>query len=273
MSSNYDVFVDDSIENYINLYNEGKNINRDIEPLQNENYRVLSLANTDIRVLDRDEVYEKLVRLDKIKFFLNDHVVRNTVTGKDTFVAGNRYFYMIPVQTVKGTIVDFIFRRTFDSQLNGFDFKKNRYHSVKPIKEDTIKRVPFMYGFYKDFENFDYDSRNGSKPIVVCEGSKDCIYLKQFYPYVLSINTSTIGFNAYILRNLTNKIVFVSDSDETGTKEFYKDRYILKNLGFRVLKVKLDKGIKDPASYINYPELEETFKKRFLKTIDKSEII
>lgn len=267
-----DIISDDSIESYIRLYNEGTPI-KNIKPLNNENYKVFSLANTDIRIIDRDKVYDKLIRLEKIKYFLNDHIVFDRYTGKSKSVEGNRYFYMIPVQTVEGTIVDFIFRRVFDiKKSDHFDFKKNRYHSVKPYKSNIIKKIPFMYGFYKDFKNFDSDSINGAKPIVICEGCKDCIYLKQFYPYVLAINTSTIGFNGHILRNITDKIVVVSDSDEAGSEAYFKDRYSLRKLDFKIGKVKLDEGIKDPASYIKHKDMEVNLKRRLFKVIRDLEV-
>ena len=252
MSYNQDIITEDSIENYINLYNEGSNIVTGMEPLQNETYRVLTLSNTDIRIIDRDKVYSKLVRLKKIEHFLG----------------GNKYFYMIPVQTVKGTIVGFISRRVIDEPTN-YNYKDGRYHTYNSDKGVYLKRVSPMYGFYKDFENFDRDSRNGAKPIVVCEGLKDCIYLKQFYPYVLSINTSTLGYKLpMVLRNLTDKLIFVSDNDDTGIKSYFKDRYNARKLDFYVSKVNLDDDIKDPASYISYPELENKFKQRFLRTIE-----
>lgn len=82
---------------------------------------------------------------------------------------------------------------------------------------------------------------------------------------------SSIGFNAQILRNITNKLIFVSDTDEVGQDQFYKDRYSLRKLGFNVGKIKLENNVKDVASYINYPELEETFKKRLLRTVRELE--
>ena len=44
------------------------------------------------------------------------------------------------------------------------------------------------------------------------EGSKDCIFMSQFYPYVLAINTSSMGLNAQVLINLTNKFVLAYDN-------------------------------------------------------------
>jgi len=258
-----DILVDDSIENYISLYNDPTALSiKNIEPLSNENFKVFMLANTDIRIIDRDKVYSKLVRLKQLNYFINDQEKYNKS------IKGNKKFYMIPIQTVKGTIVNFIFRRVFDFE--GAP-KNKRYHSIKIKREDNIKTIPYMYGFYKDFENFTLESKGSSKPIILCEGPKDCIYLKQFYPYVLAMSGSSIGFNAQILRNITDKLIFVSDTDKVGQDQFLKDRGILRKLGFNVDKIKLDNNFKDVASYVNYPELEETFKKRLLSTIRKSE--
>ena len=37
--------------------------------------------------------------------------------------------------------------------------------------------------------------------------------MKQFYPYTVSINTSSMGLNAYVLINLSNKFVLAYDND------------------------------------------------------------
>ena len=271
-----DIIYDDSIENYIKLYDTGANI-REIEPIANENYKIFSLANTDIRVFDTDnkKTLEAMIPLKQIKYFTNDHVVKDLKTKRDIEIKGNKLFYMLPIQTPSGTISNFIFRRIFDSKRS--NYKSIRYHQPNLKKvlynkdEGFSKTVPLMYGWYKDFDDYARISGDRSKPIVVCEGTKDCIYLKQFYPYVLSLNTSSIGFNALILRNITNKLIFVSDTDEVGQKSFGLDRYILKKLHFTVGSVKLEEGIKDPASMIDNPEAEINFKRKFLAEIQDME--
>lgn len=271
-----DIIYDDSIENYIKLYNTGVNI-KEIEPIANENYKIFSLANTDIRVFDTDNknTLEAMIPLKQIKHFANDHITIDLKTGKDIEVKGNKLFYMIPIQTPRGTISNFIFRRIFDSRKS--HFKSVRYHTASLNKdsydkqEGYSKAVPLMYGWYKDFDDYAKVSGSRAKPIVVCEGPKDCMYLKQFYPYVLSLNTSTIGFNALVLRNITNKLIFVSDADDVGQKSFGLDNYILKKLHFTVGRVKLAEGVKDPASMVDKPEEEKNFKRKFLAEIQDME--
>ena len=263
-----DILYDDSLENYIKLYNSGTPIKR-INPLQNEHYEIFRLANTDIRVIDRDTVLEQLTRLKQIEYFQKDHTKRNIKTGKYYDIKGNKFFYMIPVQSVKGTIYSFVFRRIFDNSSSG----NTRYYSLRTYKDEDYKISSYMYGFYKDFETYEDDSKNGSKPIVICEGIKDCIYLKQFYPYVLAMNGSSMGQNPYYLRYITNKILFVSDSDETGLQEFFRDTWNLRKMDFFTGGVKLDKGIKDAASYIKYPGLAEPFKNRFLRELERLDSI
>ena len=255
MLYNTDILQDNSLESYIELYNEGVNI-CEMQPLRNETYKILSLANTDIRVIDRDSTYDKLVRLQGVGKFLNDY----TEYGKDK--EGNKFFYMIPIQTIRGDIVSFILRRVLDRTKSPHD---KRYHTLD-IKASY--KFPHMYGFYKDFLNYQEESDTEAKPIVVCEGVKDCIYLKQYYPYTLSLNTSSIGFNADILRNITNKILYVSDNDSVGQKQFYSDRSKLKSMGIAVNQVKLPSEVKDAASLINMPYLEKQFEIKFKNILD-----
>lgn len=231
------------IEKYIELYNLGVSI-KSIKPLDNQTYKILMMSTTDIRVIDRKEVYSQLMFLEKIKHF--------TI---DTKQHSNRFFYMIPLQTPKGTIVGFIFRSVFGKS----------YATVcKPFK-DKNKKVPYMYGFYKDFATF--DKHDKCPPIVVCEGLKDCILMKKIYPYVLANNTSSLGLNAYVLRNLSNKFILVYDNDETGNESVEIDKKNLRNIGCYVDSVKIEDGFKDCSDYISDPQALKRFKDKLVKKI------
>lgn len=221
-----------NFKDYIELHKSGRSI-RDLSPLDNETYKVFISSNTDIRVIDRDQSYSLLVKTEKLKHFTTD---------KDGI--SNRYFYSIPVQSPSGDYVGFIYRALF-----GHD-----YASIYRPFENKVKRVPYMFGFFNDFQN--YDRHTMCMPIVVCEGVKDAIVLKRFYPYVLSNNTSALRVNANILANITDKVILAYDNDETGRKEIQKDKRKLANLGCSVDT--LQYTFKDAGEYINHPkELKE----------------
>lgn len=214
---------------YIKLHESGRSIH-DLQPLDNETYKVFSMSNVDIRVVDRDKSYSLLVKTDKLKHFTTD---RNGLS--------NKFFYSIPIQSPSGDYVGFIYRALF-----GHD-----YASIYRPFENKVKRVPYMFGFFNDFQN--YDRHTMCMPIVVCEGVKDAIVLKKFYPYVLSNNTSALRINANILANITDKIILAYDNDETGRKESFKDKKKLANLGCSVDLLKYD-NFKDAGEYINHPK-------------------
>ncbi len=228
MIGNYTEQKSLNFNDYIELHESGRSI-KEMSPLNNETYKIFSLANVDIRVIDRDNSYSLLVKTEKLKHFTTD---RNGTS--------NRYFYSVPIQSPSGDYVGFIYRSLF-----GHD-----YASIyKPFK-NKVKRVPYMFGFFNDFKN--YDRHATCMPIVVCEGVKDAIVLKQFYPYTLSNNTSALRLNANILANITDKIILAYDNDETGHREAPKDKMKLSNLGCSVDILKYN-NFKDAGEYINHP--------------------
>jgi len=222
-----------NFEDYITLHKSGRSIH-DLQPLDNETYKIFSASNVDIRVIDRDKSINLLSR-SKLEHFATD---RNGVS--------NQFFYSIPVQAPNGEYVGFIYRALF-----GHD-----YASIYKPFEDKVKRVPYMFGFFNDFQN--YDRHTTCMPIVVCEGVKDAIVLKKFYPYVLSNNTSALRLNANIIANITNKVILAYDNDDTGHREAPKDKKKLAKLGCSVDLLKYDDwkedGLKDAGEYINHPK-------------------
>ena len=72
-----------NFDDYIKLHESGRSIH-ELQPLNNETYKVFSLANVDIRVVDRDQNYSILVKTEKLKHFSTD---RNGIS--------NKYFYSI----------------------------------------------------------------------------------------------------------------------------------------------------------------------------------
>lgn len=233
----------DVFENYKALYQAGVSIKK-MSPLEDQTYRVLASSNIDVRVIDRDKHLADIYALTSLTHFT-----------KDTKEFSNRFFYAIPVQTVKGTIVGFIFRSVFGKS----------YVTVNRDFKDKDKKVPLMFGFYKDFEKFDRYSR--CLPIVICEGLKDCIALKKIYPYVLANNTSSMGINLQVLSNLTNKFILVYDNDEAGQEGMKRDIRNLRNLKYDVTIVSPKSCYKDCADcYENKRDFKE-FSEKLKNTI------
>lgn len=229
-----------NIEDYIVLYERGLLLNQ-IKPLKNQTYQIFKASGLDIRIVHRSKIYDNSLAYQKIKYFIQD----------------NEYFYMIPVTTIKETIVGFILRGVLRSD----------YSTVSREFKDNLKRVPLMFGFNKKFLKFeDYKQ---CPPIVLCEGSKDCIFMSQFYPYVLAINTSSMGLNAQVLINLTNKFVLAYDNDKAGQEGIERDKKIFRNLGAQVTSLELSKKVKDCADYFNYPDKVKELKEELKYKIHK----
>lgn len=223
--------VEVNIQDYIDLYNRGISLDR-IKPLTNQTYRLFrsSMNKVDIRIVHRNETYKNAKAFEKMKFF--------------TKIAD--YFYMIPVTTIKGTIVGFILRSVIG---------KSSYNTVSRNFKSYETQVPLMFGFNKDFLNYDkdYSKKNKCYPIIVCEGTKDCLMLKKLYPYVLANNTSSLGLNAQILRNISDSFLLAYDNDKAGQEGMKKDKSILRALGAYVDSVNLHEGFKDCADYMGHP--------------------
>lgn len=232
---------------YINLFNCGRPI-REMSPLNNQTYKVFMMSNIDIRVIDRETCIAKLCRCSQLERFTADTKTRS-----------RRYFYVIPIQTPSGDYVGFVYRALFD----------HGYMSVLRPFNDISKKVPYMFGFYKDFETYNLytDRAKTCMPIVVCEGAKDAIMLKSLYPYVVSNNTSSLGLNAYVISNITDKVLLAYDNDETGHEQSPKDKSILTNLGCSVDILKYDKGFKDAADYFNHPTELKALKRQMTQRI------
>ena len=237
-----------NFNNYIELFEKGIPINQ-MNPMKNQTYRILASSGLDVRVINRDENYRTLSKCTKLSHFT-----------LDTKSESHKYFYAIPIQSPNGTYVGFIYRTVLGKS----------YASIYKPFESKIKKVPYMFGFYKDFQN--YDRHTTCMPIVVCEGVKDALTLKKFYPYVISTNTSSLGLGKYILANITNKVLLAYDNDSTGKESTYKDKKALNSLGVTVDVLKYDEGFKDASDYLDHPQeftnLRTQLKKRIKGLID-----
>lgn len=218
------------VRNYISLYHQGVPLNQVKLPDPDDNYIIFRNSNVDIRIIDRDANLHLLVDRDKFGSLSN--------FLKDTSEYSHRYFYMVPIQTPKGTIVGFILRTVYGKS----------YMTIGNSFEDRMKQVPFMFGWFKDF--LCYDREEKRLPIVVCEGPKDCMVLKKIYPYTLSNNTSSMGVNLEILRQISTDFVLVYDNDETGHTEMKKDKKILLNNGCFCDTTHVPDGYKDVSELV-----------------------
>ena len=237
------------INAYIELYNTGISLSKVKLPNPDENYKIFKSSNVDIRVVDRDKNLNILVDRNKfssIEKFLGD-----------TEEFSHRYFYMIPVQTPSGTITGFILRTVYGKA----------YQTVCKDFSSRIHQVPLMFGWYKDF--VDYNNEAKRLPIVICEGPKDCMVLKKIYKYTLSNNTSSLGTNLEVLRQITNDFVLVYDNDETGIGSMGKDRYKLSNLLCCCETYHVPNGYKDVSELIKNKDDFYRFGRKLLTKIKK----
>ena len=233
-----------NIQDYIELYNESLKLD-EIKPLKNQTYRLFKQSGLDIRVSHRSLTYKNARAFKKIEYFAKN----------------NDYFYMIPVTTIKGTIVGFILRGVTQKD----------YATVSRSFDSYETQVPLMFGFDRSFQTYDeqVEKRGKCLPLIVCEGSKDCLMLKRIYPYVLSTNTSSLGLNAPVLRNITNQFLLAYDNDEAGIDGIKRDKKILRNTGAYVESLKLHEGFKDCADYLDHPDKFEELKAQVKEKIRK----
>lgn len=206
---------------YIGLYKESLPLNR-IKPLRNQTYKIFRASKLDIRISNRKQTYKDPKAFNKMRHFL----------------LANEWFYMIPLTTIKGTIVGFIVRGVTTSD----------YNTITRTFTDYKDQVPFMFGFDKHF--IKYSKADTCYPIILCEGCKDCLTLKKLYPYVLANNTSSMGLNMQVLRNISDKFILAYDNDKAGQDGITKDKRTLRGQGAYVDNLTLPDGYKDCTDYL-----------------------
>lgn len=149
-----------------------------------------------------------------------------------SFWRKNKYFWIIPLETTEHNVYGYMLRGV-----------KDKNYSVFKLDESPS----VLFGLY-DLEDFNINRDY----IILTEGVKDCLVMKQIYKYVLSVNTAGITNKSYnILRALTNKFILIYDNDEAGSEAIFKDINKLSEEGCIVHKVSL--RFKDPGKYINHP--------------------
>ena len=109
-------------------------------------------------------------------------------------------------------------------RINGIGFGSPFYWVVeKEQNEEMIHirllegepyRLGDVYGFF-GFSTFQKYKRN--IPIIIVEGISDWAVVKEFYPYVLAILTSTVSTKQlFFLSSLTNIVIKALDNDDAG---------------------------------------------------------
>lgn len=212
------------LQNFIRLYQNSIDINN-LKEIKDVNYRCFLKKKGFPVSLVKTKDKSNLKEMQSLTIF-------------HKFFRDNKHFWMVPITTISSKIVGFILR--------GYEFKNYR------MVYDFQNKISPMFG-WECFNNFNLD-----EPIILTEGVKDTIYLQQFYPYVLSLNTSGItSLNLEILKNLSDKIILCYDNDDTGNKSLKSDKSLLKNknISFDVLKPPL----KDCAELLENKKEEETF--------------
>jgi len=184
------------LENFVKLYLGGKSVH-EIRELEDSNYKIFTKKlGLPVKILATSKCLEGIYPLKSFyEFFQN-----------------NPYFWMVPLATPNKKIIGFVLR----------GYNAHDYRTVFDFES-----LPPVFGF-EEFSDF----KQGN-PIVLCEGVKDSIWIKQFYPYVLSLNTSNITTsNLQVLSKLTDKIILSYDNDETGKSSTRSDMKLLKDNGF-----------------------------------------
>lgn len=171
------------LEEFINLYNLCPKMGQ-LRVMDNQEYRSFKeKVGLPVALCSSRKFMDSLPRYDSFYPYWKE----------------NEIFWLIPVDTDDGRIYGFVLR--------GLVAKQYRNYFLP-------KRPQALFGFagFKGFKLGD--------PIVIVEGSKDCIYWqKNLYPFTLAALTAGISRDILILlKLLTNSLVIAYDNDSAGKK-------------------------------------------------------
>lgn len=127
----------------------------------------------------------------------------------------NPCFWMIPLATPSKKIIGFVIR----------GYNRKEYRTIFDYSEENLSP---LFG-WEDFNDFKADT-----PVIICEGVKDAIWLKQYYKYTLALNGSEItSSNLEIFKNIFNKVILCYDNDDNlvGEKSANKDKDTFSGMG------------------------------------------
>lgn len=204
------------IKKLINLYNHSVPINQ------------LNCNTVDYSIFKSNS----LIRFCDIKSNIKYTPVglNKRVDAFNGFAYDNPYFWMIPLTTTKS------------DEIFGFVLKSYHQKAYRNIFCD--ENICSFYGFH-NFHNF-----KKGYPIILTEGTKDCITISKIYPYTLACLTAGLGQDDLkCITNLTNKVILCYDNDEPGKKATNRDKEAIIKCGCMVNTI-FYRG-KDPAENCN----------------------
>lgn len=164
------------------------------------------------------------------------------------FYGENDHFWMIPCEIPtkdpnKNKIFGFVLRAFSDSGTR----KYMNFHVG-----DTF---PLIFGL-QDFRDFKLGS-----PIVLNEGVKDNLFVKQYYKYSISCLTNSININVLnMLMNITENFVVAFDTDSRGAKGSKKLIKIIQKNGGSATPMYTTYSVKDWGEFFDVGMNEETLK-------------
>lgn len=148
------------------------------------------------------------------------------------FINENPYFWIIPLTT-------------YDENVH-YGYVLKSYHQKQYRNLFCENHICSFFGF-NNFNNF----KKGT-PIVLCEGTKDCITIQKLYPFTLGCLTCGLGNDDIrAITTLTDKIILAYDNDKPGKLATDRDKERLMKLGCKVNNAFYN--AKDPAELINNP--------------------
>ena len=205
------------LKQFINLYKQCSKVEK-LSKINNEESKVFKLKTTGAGV-----------RFGKTPKLLDFIPERESLYD---FWSDNEYFWLIPMEIKPFEVYGFTLR--------GYD-----HHEYNLFRTSDIPTV--LFGLY-DFEDFKF----GTDTVILTEGIKDALVLKQIHPYVLALNTSGLTQNSYnFIKGLTKRFILVYDNDKAGKESTEKDIQTLKSDKCIVHTVNL--RYKDAGTYIKHP--------------------
>lgn len=205
------------LKQFINLYKKCKPVTK-ITSFKNDESRAFSLKSKGMPI--------RFGKTSKLLDFIPER------EGLYDFWKDNDYFWIIPLEIKPDQVYGFALRG-FEKEYNVFRLTSN---------------LPVLYGLY-DFEDFEVGK---SQPVILTEGIKDALVLKTIYPYTIALQTAGLTQNSLnFVQTLTNRVILCYDNDKAGREATKKDLEALRELGIRVIDVKL--RLKDAGEHNKYP--------------------
>lgn len=220
-----------SIENWMSLYDSCYSIH-DMKPLISKDYSAFISKSTSSNPIKLGQTSKMLSLIPKQKQYYH-------------FFQKNDLFWMIPIELPDCSIIGFI--------LKNF------------VGEKSYLNVSFS-DFHTFFGLYDFNDFKKQSLIILTEGSKDSLFVKQYYKYTLALTTSGLTSTTLaIVKSLTNKILLLYDNDDTGYLKVNSDSIQLKYHNMIPLTMKYQ--LKDPGEYFLSSEYHKLLFQNSLNSI------